>query len=110
MKKGHTYRERKNEKKEREELNEDGCRALGIAVIKITMKDYKNALKEFYRHPENERAERIVKECAHFFKNSYDLYAMGAEISGLEIKRRIEQKVLKEIENEQRNAEKIQEE
>lgn len=44
---------------------------LANAIIEMAVKDYLKAQKRIERHPENERAAIIKKECERFFRSEW---------------------------------------
>ena len=77
-------------------LDDDGCRRLGEAVIKVAVKDYAKALREYMKNPNNMKAKGKVMECEAFFCKNFDLYAFDSDLDGTEIMHMIKKMILKE--------------
>ena len=77
-------------------LDDDGCRRLGVAVIKAAVKDYAKALREYMKNPNNMKAKGKVMECEAFFCKNFDLYAFDSNLDGKEIMHMIRKMISKE--------------
>ena len=69
-------------------LNEDWAVLLPIAIIKMAASDYRLARRVLKRHPGNEYALALKKECEDFFND--DFVERVCEINGKAILEKLE--------------------
>lgn len=73
----------------------DPYQALANAIVEMAVKDYKQALKYHYRHPENAEFAQDVEELERFFRSGwYELLTdLDAEYLMTSVRRMVKKEV-----------------
>lgn len=69
--------------------------ALANAIVELAVKDYKKALKQHHRFPDNEVCEAEVKSLEKFFRSGW--YGMLTELDGGYLICGVRRMVLREV-------------
>ena len=69
--------------------------ALANAVVELAVKDYKKALKQHCRFPDNEEYAAEVKSVEHFFRSGW--YGMLTDLDGEYLMTGVRRMVCKEV-------------